>query len=124
MLCHSLSPLLTYSHVDGRPKSHYQIAEQLRKGASLEDCRIRPDMERPNGHGLFYHRLGKDCSIDDMLRGGNGFPGATRQISHGQISDLHFDLGCTQEKRDLRSLAYWSMSLENCQREQGSMRND
>ena len=60
---------------------------------------------------LFIYHCGRDASIMNMLGGGNGFPPA---IGYNYAAASIFDLGTTQETRDMRSFRMWSNDLNQC----------
>ena len=80
----------------------------LRYGAqAVNEPYVRPDCYFPRNSLAEFHE-GKDASIRNMLALGNGWP--KELYTHG--SD--FNLGCTEEVRDMRSLRMWERDLGQC----------
>lgn len=97
MLCHSLITIVRDSC-------------RLVNGSLVDEPKLRPEATFTTAELYFYH-LGKDDSIADMLENGNGF-GERDYLS--PLSKTSFDLGIQQERRDLKALKFWMMSLDNC----------
>jgi hypothetical protein len=82
---------------------------------ALNEPRVRPECQL-SLHGLTTLHEGKDASIEHMLEGGNGFPPVP---TDNPVALGAFDLGCTQERRDLRALLVWQESLTQCLMDKG-----
>jgi hypothetical protein len=72
----------------------------LTNGARMDEPKIRPECQLPNWVLTAIH-AGKDASINDMLKGGRGFPA---KCFNDNEFELAFDQGCQQEQRDLKTL--------------------
>lgn len=111
MLCHELSRLALDEPTNGSnqdlPFYPYSFRpDALAHGSHMIQPNTRPECELGLEVLDVIHR-GKDASIIHMLAGGNGFP-----------LDIHlstaFNIGCTQERRDLRSILVWAKDLNQC----------
>jgi hypothetical protein len=83
----------------------------IRLREQFQEYLVRPGCQLTD-RSLNALRQGKDRSIDHMLEGGNGFPEPPHGIDPVQLSA--FDMGCVQERRDLRALRAWENSRAQC----------
>lgn len=72
----------------------------LEHGSRMEEIYFRPECQISDWRIHVMHK-GKDASIANLLRGGNGFP-ATRFADREM--ELMFDMACKQELHDLHSV--------------------
>ena len=103
MLCPSLTALWPTTTELFSPRS-------LQHGSMMEEPQLRPDATF-DMRAMPHIRAGKDESIIHMLEGGNGFPAI---ILTDAVAEHAFDLGCTAERRDMKSMLMWSQNLNQC----------
>ncbi len=90
------------------------ITRNLHIGSKVREP-VRPECQL-TGWALNLLQLGKDESINHMLQNGNGYPEAFWAEERDRVV---YDMGCTQERRDLRALHVWQSSLIQCNRDKG-----
>ena len=82
-------------------------------GSGVEGPYLRPECKL-SLHTFVPIHEGKDASILHMLSGGNGFPWNDLRSETARVA---FDMGCAQERRDLRSMLVWSTDLNAAKRD-------
>jgi hypothetical protein len=94
----------------------HQLIHIVRSSRLLEQGSFFTEPHRADLHDWEHDRIlnGKEASLCDYARGGNGYPECHFQTHSARAA---FDAGCTIERRDLRSFKVWSASLAECQRD-------
>ena len=86
-------------------------AAALAAGArAINEPYVRPDCQLSPKELELIHE-GKDESINDSLSGGNGFP---FYKPFDLVAANIFQMGVTEERRDLRSVLAWQADLSLC----------
>lgn len=104
MICDQLTAIAGF-------RGHSFSRAGLEIGSRMQEYIVRPGCQLSD-KSLIALREGKDRAIDHTLAGGNGFAEPPRFFDPVELSA--FDMGCVQERRDLRSLLVWQKSLRQC----------
>jgi hypothetical protein len=102
MICHALKfrqIIPFFNSFDDRALEHGARA--------INEPKLRPGVHASSSDLCSMHE-GKDASIESLLAGGNGF---TQHFGYNS----YFDIGMTEEKRDMRSMQHWQESFYNCE---------
>lgn len=111
MICNQLSTIANSISRGFHPRG-------LQNGSYIVEPKTRPGCQLGLGSLDLLHS-GKDASITHMLHGGNGFPESHYTTDFARTI---FDMGATEERRDMRSLRVWSTDLQQAKRDKANGR--